>query len=262
MSFEPKIDSWRKFAKQVRSKNKKRIMLNLINFPDSVLVGGCQRSGTTMLSRAIMMSSDIAPLSGVDTELTAALILAGRVNIPNNYRYCFQTTYINDHYNEYWSPELENKLVWVIRNPLSVVYSLTRFSERFCLDGLFESCGQFNMTDQDTKKLATFGSWPISRIRKACYCYNAKAIQIESILNKIGSDRVMIVDYDKLVKDKEIILSRVFDFLNISYNDNCSNFIHSKSLNKADGFSCKEQRLVTSICGDHYSHLKTLTFTS
>ena len=233
-------------------------MPELHNFPDSVLVGGCQRSGTTMLSEIIMKSDDIGSLPGIDKELSAALALVGHISIPNTHRYCFQTTYVNDCYPEYWTSGTSNKLVWMVRNPLSVVYSLTRFSERFCLDGLFMSCGRFYMSEEDEHRFNKYGSWTISSVKKACYCYNAKINQIFSIVEKMGRDKVLIIDYDELILDKDGILSVIFDFIDVSYTPEFSHFVHNKSLNKACKLSDKKRDLINSSCEQHYNSIRQL----
>jgi hypothetical protein len=43
-------NTWPKFARSVRSKQDK-LLSRLEEFPDSILIAGCQRSGTTMLAR-------------------------------------------------------------------------------------------------------------------------------------------------------------------------------------------------------------------
>jgi hypothetical protein len=50
--FSNDITSWRGFAKEVRSKQLK-LLVNLENFPNSILVTGCQRSGGTILAQVI-----------------------------------------------------------------------------------------------------------------------------------------------------------------------------------------------------------------
>lgn len=256
MSPELNINTWRKFTRYIRPEKNNGLMSELSNFPGSILVGGCQRSGTTMVSEAIMKSDDIADISGTDKELVGALILAGYIQVPNEYRYCFQTTYLNDCYHEYWNYNANNKLIWMIRNPQSVVYSLTRFSERFCLDGLFMSCGRLYMNDEDKNKFMTYGSWSINRLRKACYCYNAKVDQIFTIFDQLGSNKVLIVDYDELVVNKNRTLASIFRFADISYKLEYSDFIHNKSISKALEFSDKKRDLINNLCGNNYNLIK------
>jgi hypothetical protein len=117
------ITDWGQFARRVRVDGCE-LLMNLDSFSDTILVAGCQRSGTTALSRLITESEGMTNFwFGQDDELDAALILAGRVQCENQGRHCFQTTYIDDNYHEYFDHK-NYKMIWVIRNPYSVVYSM------------------------------------------------------------------------------------------------------------------------------------------
>ena len=56
-----------------------------------------------------------------DDELDAALALAGLVDLPLERRYCFQTTYLNERYEDYRTLDAGQRLIWVLRNHYSVV---------------------------------------------------------------------------------------------------------------------------------------------
>src|SRR5262245_47784686 len=89
----------------------------LSRYPRAAMVAGCQRSGTTMLTRIIAASAGFRPLSLTrDDELDAALALCGAIELPVEHRYCFQTTYLNERYREYGNLRPENRLVWVVRH--------------------------------------------------------------------------------------------------------------------------------------------------
>lgn len=252
------IDSWKKFAKHIRPKNS-RLLCQLEQFPDAILVGGCQRSGTTMLSEIIMQSNKVVDLTAVDKELNAALILSGNTPPPtNDGRYCFQTTYLNENYEEYWKYGSDQKLIWIIRKPLSVIYSLTRFSEKFCLDELFLSCGYALMEDNYQQRFNAFGLWAISRIRRACYSYNAKAAQAMAIMDQLGGERMLVIDYDELVNDKTTVLATVFDFIGLPFQDEYGDLIHKKSLKKSNKLSEQQQILVNSLCMPSYQRVREL----
>ena len=134
------IDSWGRFEKIVRASDVK-LLTKLDNFQDSILVAGCQRSGTTALSRLITASDGMVDFTfGKDDELDAALILSGYVNYTNKGRHCFQTTYLNDSYPEYFAHQ-GYKLIWVVRNPSSVIYSMLYNWRRAALNRLFRHCG-------------------------------------------------------------------------------------------------------------------------
>ncbi|MDT4291640.1 sulfotransferase [Methylomonas sp. MO1] len=253
MAEEKKIDTWKKFSKHIRSRNTD-LLKGLSYYPEAILVGGCQRSGTTMISNAIMQGEGIEKLS----ELDSALVLAEVVGPNLNGNYCFQTTYINERFYEYWKYGKKNKLVWMVRNPYSVVYSLTRFSERFCLDELFLGCGKHVMNKSDQVKFDRFGSFAINRIRRACYSYNAKVNQLVSILQNLDEERVIVVDYDELVKDKCVILASIYKFFGIHYKPEFSELINEKSIGKASNLSKDTRFLIDSLSGPYYDLAKKL----
>ncbi len=115
------IDTWQEFAKKVRSQGC-NLLGSIENFPGSIVVTGCQRSGTTAIARIIKSSSEICNVQLCkDDELSDALLLSGQAKINSNGRCCFQTTFLNECLAEYKKLTDEHRLVWVIRNPYSVV---------------------------------------------------------------------------------------------------------------------------------------------
>ena len=79
---KPRITTWRQFTAQIRSKGH-GLLKTLDDFPNAVLVTGCQRSGTTMMSRIITQSEGMVDYwTGPDDELDAALILSGSNHRP------------------------------------------------------------------------------------------------------------------------------------------------------------------------------------
>ncbi len=129
-------------------------------FPDSVLVTGCQRSGTTALARAINASPAMVDYRfGRDDELDAAQILAGRVDHVPRGRYCFQTTYLNQCYGEYLEHRSPQRIVWVLRNPYSVVYSMVYNWGRFAFNELFAACGSPLLEGWTADLYRWFAAW-------------------------------------------------------------------------------------------------------
>ena len=133
--------SWKRFHNEVRT-NGCNLLDNLIEYPDSVLVSGCQRSGTTILARVITQSEGMVnDWRRSDDELDAALILSGKEKRKNVGRYCFQTTYLNECYGEYFNKNYKFKLIWVLRNPLSVIYSMRYNWGSLSFNELYDACG-------------------------------------------------------------------------------------------------------------------------
>jgi hypothetical protein len=75
LNQQPAITSWQQFRQLTQSRGC-RLLRRLGDFPRSILVAGCQRSGKTILSR-IMTQSDgtVNCWFGTDGELAAELIL-------------------------------------------------------------------------------------------------------------------------------------------------------------------------------------------
>ena len=136
---EKKINNWQQFTDFVRLSNRP-LLEHLDDFNEPVLVTGCQRSGTTMLSQILTESAGMVNYGSDNSlELDGALILSGHSEhepLPNG-RYCFQTTYLDDFYHEYFDHQGRFKLIWVIRNPASVVYSLLYNWPPRSLEGTF-----------------------------------------------------------------------------------------------------------------------------
>jgi len=252
------INSWKKFSRNVRPKGCS-LLKRLDEFPSSILVAGCQRSGTTVLSRVIRSSECIYDFCITDDdELDAALILSGHIDYDNKGRHCFQTTYLNECYPEYFDHDVSHKIIWVIRNPLSVVYSLLHNWTREPLNNLFESCGVDDLTDLEISRYQILGGLAISRLRKACLAYAGKSRQVFEIINRLGIDRLIVVDYDDLVLRKEKILPMVYDFINVPYKLEYADMIHGRSIDKSDKLSRKERRMIKEVCFPVYEETKKL----
>src|SRR5262249_31936917 len=117
------------------------LLAHLDEFRDSLLIAGCQRSGTTALARLFKRADGIADCDfGEDDELDAALLLSGWVRRFTSGRHCFQTTYLNDRYSEYFEHS-DFRLIWMVREPRSVVYSMLHNWRRGALNRLYDACG-------------------------------------------------------------------------------------------------------------------------
>ncbi|MGH8222484.1 MAG: hypothetical protein ACREQZ_05875, partial [Woeseiaceae bacterium] len=136
-----RIRSWQRFNKRI-AVGGRSLLRELPRFPGAVLVAGCQRSGTTVLTRVIAGAEGFCTFRITkDDELDAALILAGEERFLPTARVCFQTTYLNDSFREYIGTQADFKLIWVIRNPFSVVYSMVYHWKTFALEDLYSRCG-------------------------------------------------------------------------------------------------------------------------
>lgn len=241
---ETPIQTWPQFTAQIRDTDCK-LLKTLDQFQHAVLVTGCQRSGTTMLSRIIFQSEGMVNYwQGHDDELDAALILAGCNPAPMPGRYCFQTTYVDEHYVEYYEHSGEYKMIWMLRNPFSVVCSLLYNWKPRSLDGTFKSCAAGEINGLDTTLYHYFGVKAISRIHKACYLFIAKTRQLIELYKVFGGAKILTVDYDELALHKESVLPKIYQFIDLPYKAEYHTDIHQDSVHKKSRLTEKEIRVI------------------
>ena len=217
MTRRLRINSWASFERHVRDRLT-HLLVELQKFPDAMLVAGCQRSGTTAITRILRDAIGMPNLCLTsDDELDAALLLSGIAKSEYSGRHCFQTTYLNDRVGEYFEHD-DFRLVWIIRNPQSVVQSMLYNWRYGALVRLFKRCGSRGLDERERKSFDRFGSLPFSRLQMACLSYNAKTAQTQLLAEQLGQDRLFIVDYDELIDRREEILPRIFDFANLQFD--------------------------------------------
>jgi hypothetical protein len=251
------ITTWRQFHNAIRSKGL-QLLRRLDEFPDSILVVGCQRSGTTMLTRLINQSDRLVNYwFGPDDELDAALILSDYVNYQSQGRHCFQTTFVNT-YDDYLEHQGNHKIIWLLRNPFSVVYSILYNWSDYSLNRLFSICGVPLISGQEKWLYSLFREQGVSRLRKACWAYNGKTAQVLELKKHLDKSTLMVIDYDDLVKQKDIVLPELFRFINLEYHPNFADFIHTKSLDKMSKLSKHEIKTITTLCEPVYLEVREL----
>lgn len=252
------IQSWEQFARDVRSGGCS-LLRRLPDFPDAILVTGCQRSGTTILSRVITRSAGMANFwFGRDDELDAALILSGAVPHSLPGRHCFQTTYLNECYGEYREAVAEQKVIWVLRNPRSVVHSFINNWGRFAFNELFRDCGTTALSSRDRKRYDVTGRWGMSRLVRACYSFNAKVSQLFTLKEHLSEDQLLVVEYDDLVGSKTRVLPEIYGFIDLPYDESYADLIHGRSVGKSVKLGDKQRRLVDELCGPVYTRAAKL----
>jgi hypothetical protein len=251
--------SWRRFHYGPRQ-GSQPLSAALHSYPNAVLVGGCQRSGTTMLTRVIARAKGFRPLHLThDDELDAALALCGYIELPRNTRYCFQTVYLNERYGEYRDLRADQRLIWVLRNPASVVYSMVYNWRRFALNELYESVRAAASARQPAIDPA--GAWgllPRSRAQKAIVSYVGKSAQILQIADWMRADRLLIVDYDELVRAPLQSLPRIFEFIGEPYNPAYAGMIRSDSAAKAARLPARLRRRIEALAMPTYLECRQL----
>lgn len=249
----PDITMWSQFTEKIRKKDR-QLLARLDDFPGAVLIAGCQRSGTTMLARIITQSAGMVNYwFGSDDELDAALILSGYVAHEPNGRYCFQTTFLDDHYREYFSHK-DFQLIWVLRNPFSVVYSLLYNWKSRSLDGTFSQSGADLLAGSEKLKYKILGVKSIARAKKACLLYNSKINQLLQLLEVLTSDNLKVIDYDHLVNNKKVTLPEIYQWINLGYRDEYADQIHTQSLNKKKQLLTAEAACVKGLSQPVYEY--------
>lgn len=245
------VNSWAQFDRHVRYGDG-QLLAELDRFPAAILVAGCQRSGTTIVSR-ILREAMKAPLTQItkDDELDAALILSGTVEFETSERCCFQTTYLNDHFAEYF--EHENfRLIWVVREPEAVVRSMLRNWRRGALNRLFRACGKHALSEADLKRFDRFGTFGFSRLEKACLSYVVKTAQIHEIAEKLGPDRLYLLEYDDLLNHSATILPDIFSFVSLPYNDRVRQRVSNRNRPQKKRLSTAQRNRISERCQDEY----------
>jgi hypothetical protein len=243
------VNSWAEFNDVVK-RPETPLLARLDDYDDSVLVAGCQRSGTTAVTRLFKRADGIADSGfGYDDELDGALLLAGYVDRFSNGRHCFQTTYLNDRFFEYFDHD-GFRLVWMLREPRSVVYSMLHNWRRGALNRLFEACGEQHLNADRRRSLRSEWIGP-SRLEKACASYVAKTRQTRALRERLG-DRMAIVDYDDLVSHKDVLFPQLCEFASIPYDPDIVRQLHGKSLRKSDRMSDREAEYAEELCRPAY----------
>lgn len=245
------IRNWQNFEKRIRSLGQP-LLRELDQYPDAVLVAGCQRSGTTAVTRIIREAGNMESFQFTsDDELDAALILSGNQPFKTNQRACFQTTYLNDSYMEYLEHS-NYRLVWILRRPEAVACSMLYNWKRDALNRLFHTCGSSLLNDAEMRRYKLFGAPGFSRLHKICISYNSKTSQIHRIATGVPKKRLLILDYDDLVLNAQPRLKRLFSFLEIPYNSSFETALHSKSIHNSQKLPAHYQRKVTDYCQSTY----------
>lgn len=242
--------TWLAFARKIRSTQDK-LLNRLGDFPDPILITGCQRSGGTMLSRVITGSEGMENFwFSKDEELDAALILSGTVpHVPRG-RYCFQTTYLNERWPEYLEHAGRYTMVWSLRNPYSVIYSMVYNWKRFALNEVFLTCGYAHMDHADRVRFQRFGILGVAPIKRAAYAFVGKVGQLSDLHRSLPEENLHILEYDRLVRGKNELLPQLYERIRLAYKPEYGQPISDRSLGKKSHLTAAEQVVVDRICGE------------
>ncbi|MCB1042345.1 MAG: sulfotransferase [Acidobacteria bacterium] len=246
------VKEWERFH-QIIANNPRALLLALNRFQKPILVSGCQRSGTTALANLLFRSPDIDDyrIRG-NGELEGAEILSGIRPYEQHRRCVFQTTYLDGRFEEYLSMPKDARLVWMLRNPESVIYSLVHNWARKPLDRLFESCGLDQLTPAESTRHRRLGKWSLSPLTKACAAYLGKTSHLFWIRDHLPRDQWVAVDYDHLVTQQASTLKAIFEFCNVSLPKDVATQLHARSTAKHKGWRSNQRAYIRERCNDFY----------
>jgi hypothetical protein len=177
-------------------------------------------------------------------------LLAGQVGCRVRGRYCFQTTYLNDRIDEYFEHD-RFRLIWIIREPMAVVYSMLHNWKYGALRRLYDACGRPQLTGIPGDRNPLPQWLGPSRLTMACASYVGKAKQTFLLSERLG-ERMMIVDYDEMVLHKDQLLPRIFNFAGVEPTAVSFDRIHNRSVGKGKRFSRRAADRIAQACEPVY----------
>ncbi|MBV1905165.1 MAG: sulfotransferase [Pseudomonadales bacterium] len=246
-----KVRNWKQFGKYIRPNGSLLIEIDRLQNP--ILVSGCQRSGGTMLARVISSHQQMADFGwSKDVELDAAQFLAGNVDLDITGRVCLQSTYLNEQYHEYYNISTPFKLIWLVRNPYSVIYSMLHNWSRFALNELFHSCGVEFLRGQERADYGRWGLWKISPLKRACYSYLGKVKQLCELRANLPNDSMLVLEYEALIRCRESTLRMICDFADLEFAVGFGAMINDHSLGKAEKISHAKKCVIEQLCESYY----------
>jgi hypothetical protein len=186
-------------------------------------------------------------------ELDSALLLAGLATPPGPGRYVFHTTYVNGDVDEYHRLAPECRLIWMLRRPESVVYSMLYNWSSRALDALFASCGTDALPADVCARYARWGRLAVRRPLRAASAYAGKTAQVVDLARVFGPQRLMIVEYDEFVRDPAPVMQRVCRFLDIDMDAAMIAGVHRSSLRHGDRLPPRIADLVNRLCAPVYA---------
>lgn len=250
------VATWAQFHRIVK-RPERALLARLDDYEDAVLVAGCQRSGTTAVTRLLQSALDMAPLSFCrDDELAGALLLAGQAQDLRTGRQCFQTTYLNDRVDEYFE-HADYRLVWIIREPVSVIHSMLFNWKRGALKRLYDALGRTE-PDEAHRNDGLLGHWlGPPALEMACAAYVAKTRQTFELHRRLGH-RMQIVDYRDLMLHKQRIVPRICEFAGIDPGRAPVGTLHSRSIGRDSAFPDRIAERIQRTCAPLYDRVREL----
>lgn len=241
----PSVGSWTEFEELVAVRGRP-LLARLDDYEDALLIAGCAWSGDTAIARLLKRTDGIADHGfGHDDELDGALLLAGHVDRFDARRHCFQTTYLSHRFGEYFEHD-DFRLIFLLREPLSVVGAMLNSWKRAALDRLLPAGGGPPYPESASR--VPLGA---SRLDKACAAYVESVARTAEIASRLGP-RVAIVDYDELAARRARLLPQLFEFARVPFDPGLLSHLHGKSVHKGHTLAAWETALVEQLAAPAY----------
>lgn len=239
----------------------KVLLTGLSIYTDPILVTGCQRSGTTIVTRLVRECDDVAAFPDCkDDELFGARVLAGLASYPAEHkRVCFQSTYLNDRYSEYFRQQKPFSLVWLLRNPYDVVGSMVYNWKRYPLYDLFRKCGLEAARSFKAVPRSTSRAGALSAVEKASFSYVGKLRQLDDVIKNQSKNtmcKLIIAEYEAIAGDPVNAVRDLFSFLSLEFEDRVVSKFSGSKLAGGGRLSASEMQTVQTICEQPYMALR------
>ena len=232
--------SWAAFSAAMADRP---LLDRLDEFPNALLIAGCDWSATTAVTRLFKRLSCFADSSwGHDDELDGALLLAGLRSRQSLARHCFQTTYLRERWHEYFEHE-GFRLVWIVREPRAAVHSLLGNRQK-----QLPRRTALGLAGKSAEGHAA------SRLERACAAYVASIRQTLELKQRLGS-RVAIVDYDELARNRERLLPALCRFASVDCDTALLRHLHGKSVRKG-ALASWEAMVIDELASPAYRHAR------
>jgi hypothetical protein len=249
----PAVLSWADFDELIATPGRP-LLARLDDFEDCLLVAGCAGTGTTAIARLLKRTDGIVDHGfGHDDELDGALLLAGQVERFEDGRHCFQTTYLEERFREYFEHD-DFRLIWILREPWSVVGAMQNSWKRSALDRLLPAGGGRPYPENLPRALPGTAS----RLDRACAAYTECVRRTLEIAARLGR-RAAIVDYDDLAAHRARLLPDLCAFAGTPFDRRLLSHLHGKSVHKGHaGLAAWEAARIAELAMPAYRLARTL----
>jgi hypothetical protein len=198
------------------------VLARLDDYPQALLIAGCDVSAATAITRLFKRLPSFADAAwDHDDELDGALLLGGLQQGTREGRHCFQTSFVRERYREYFSHD-DYRLIWIVREPRAAVRSL--LGDR---QGALPRRTALGLAAKSEAGQGT------SRLEKACAAYLASIRQTLELKERLG-ERVAVVDYDELTRDRARLLPALCRFAAVGCDSQVLRHLHGKSVRKGE----------------------------